>query len=150
MDEMNEKIERLKEKGVVLTLQRLAVLDILSKSVHATVEDIYHRLLKKYPTISRATVYSSLEALKQAGEIQELTIKKEMSSFDFQSHNHHHFLCRKCGRLFDVEIRCPVSRKGKVKGHKVEEVQAYFYGTCRECQKRKRETRAASVEGREK
>lgn len=142
MESVEKKIERLRRRGVVLTLQRLAVLKILGKEIHATAEDIYHKLAKKYPTISRATVYSSLDALKHAGEIQELTIKKEMSYFDFNPHNHHHFLCRTCGRIFDVEISCPISRKGRIHGHKVEEVQAYFYGTCRECRQGKKRSGA--------
>ncbi len=133
MEKIEEKIERLKKKGVVLTLQRLFVLETLGKNVHATAEDIYQRFVKKYPTVSRATIYSCLDVLKQAGEIQELTIRKEMSCFDFEPHPHHHFLCRKCGKIFDVEISCPVARKGRVEGHRIDDVQAYFYGTCRGC-----------------
>ncbi len=138
MEKLEDKIERLKKKGVVLTLQRLAVLKILKDKVHATAEDIYQKLEKKYPTISRATIYSCLDALKQAGEIQEFTIRKEMSHFDFDSHPHHHFLCRKCGKIFNVEISCPIAKKGDVDGHQVEEVQAYFYGICSGCLKNRK------------
>ena len=130
---IEEKIARLKGKGVVLTLQRLAVLEVLGKEIHATAEEIFQKLVRKYPTISRATIYSSLDALKQAGEIQELTIRRETSCFDFYPHNHHHFLCRKCGKIFDVQITCPIARRGKVEGHRVDETQAYFYGICRGC-----------------
>lgn len=136
MENVEQKIERLKKRGVVLTLQRLVVLETLGKNVHATAEEIYEKLVKKYPTISRATIYSCLDALKHAGEIQELTIRKEMSYFDFVPHPHHHFLCRKCGKIFDVEISCPIARKGKIGGHRIDDVQAYFYGMCRECIKR--------------
>lgn len=133
MDTFEDKVERLKRRGVVLTLQRLAVLKELAKDIHATAEDIYRRLVKRYPTISRATIYSSLDALKQSGEIQELTIRRETNSYDFDPTNHHHFLCRKCGKIYDVEIKCPVAEKERVKGHRVDDVQAYFYGVCRSC-----------------
>ncbi len=133
MDTFEDKVERLKRRGVVLTLQRLAVLKELAKDMHATAEDIYRELVKRYPTISRATIYSSLDALKQSGEIQELTIRRDTNSYDFDPSNHHHFLCRDCGKIYDVEIKCPVAEKERVKGHRVDDVQAYFYGVCRSC-----------------
>ena len=139
MDSLQDKVERLRGRGVVLTLQRLAVLEVLAKDVHATAEDIYRALAKRYPTISRATIYSSLDALKHSGEIQELTIRRETNSYDFDPTNHHHFLCRGCGRIYDVEIRCPVAEKERVKGHRVDEVQAYFYGFCRTCIQKNKE-----------
>jgi Fur family peroxide stress response transcriptional regulator len=62
---MNEKIERLKRKGVVMTLQRLAVLEFLEGNTnHPSVEEIYRNLKKKYPTLSQATIYTSLQVLR--------------------------------------------------------------------------------------
>jgi Fe2+ or Zn2+ uptake regulation protein len=139
MDSLEDKVGRLRSKGVVLTLQRLAVLEVLAKDVHATAEDIYRALAKRYPTISRATIYSSLDALKHSGEIQELTIRRDTNSYDFDPTNHHHLLCRECGRIYDVDIRCPVAEKERVKGHRVDEVQAYFYGICQTCIQKKNE-----------
>ena len=138
MESLEHKVERLKKSGVVLTLQRLAVLEVLAENIHATAEDIYRAVVKRYPTISRATIYSSLDALKQSGQIQELTIRRDTNSYDFDQTNHHHFLCRECGRIYDVDIRCPVAAKQRVKGHRVDEVQAYFYGICRTCIEKKR------------
>lgn len=136
---MNEKIERLKRKGVVMTLQRLAVLELLeSNTHHPTVEEIYRNLKKKYPTLSRATIYTSLQVLRKAGEIQELSIRKEKTCFDPNPKPHHHFYCQGCKKIFDIEISCPVAEKGWVDGHKVKEVQAYFYGICSHCLKRQK------------
>ncbi len=136
---MKNMQERLKEKKVVLTPQRLAIVDFLQRSkIHPTVEDIYNNLKKKYPTMSLATVYTSLEILKQAGEIQELTIRKEKICFDPNPKTHHHFFCRECLEVLDVDISCPLARQGSVEGHKIEEVQAYFYGICSICLKNKR------------
>ena len=148
MDTLEDKVARLKKRGVVLTLQRLAVLEELSKDMHATAEGIYRKLAKRYPTISRATIYSSLDALKQSGEIQELTIRRDTNSYDFDPTNHHHFLCRECGRIYDVEIKCPVAEKERVKGHRVDDVQAYFYGVCRSCIGRRKKARKPRHEGR--
>jgi Fur family peroxide stress response transcriptional regulator len=137
---MNKKIERLKRKGVVMTLQRLAILDFLEgTTTHPTVEEIYRNLKKKYPTLSQATIYTSLQVFRKAGEIQELSIRKGKTCFDPNPKPHHHFYCQECKKVLDIEISCPVSEKGWVNGHKVKELQAYFYGTCRYCLKKRRE-----------
>ncbi|MCD5401034.1 transcriptional repressor [candidate division NPL-UPA2 bacterium] len=136
---MEKIIDRLKKKGVVLTPQRLAVADFLrGNTVHPTVDEVYHQLKIRYPTISQATVYASLEVLKQAGEIQELTIRREKACFDPNPKPHHHFFCRECKRVLNIEISCPVAQRGHIDGHRVKEVQAYFYGVCANCLKKKR------------
>ena len=105
---------------------------------HPTVDEIYGRLKKKYPTISLATVYSSLESLKEAGEIQELSIRKEKTCFDPEPSPHHHFFCRKCSKVMDIEIdiNCPMHRKVESSGYIIEEAKAYFYGICSRCNKK--------------
>jgi Fur family peroxide stress response transcriptional regulator len=133
---MDNKIKRLKEKGVVLTIQRMAVLEVLQNSSnHPTVEEIHKKLLKKYPTLSLATVYNALEMLKQAGEIQELNIGRE-KRFDPSIEPHHHFYCRACERIIDLEIACPIAQKGCINGHKIESVQAIFFGICADCREK--------------
>ncbi len=133
---MQEKIERLKKKGVVLTIQRLAVWEFLDNTqLHPTVEEIYTNLKEKYPSISQATIYSTLELLKKEGEIQKLSIRKDKVCFDPNPKMHHHFFCQRCEKVFDIPIECPVSKQGEVDGHKVEEVQAYLYGVCADCRK---------------
>ena len=129
-------IERLKKKGIVLTHQRLAVLRSLEgDNSHPTADDIYKKVKKKYPTISPATVYTSLEVLRQAGEIQELTIRREKVIFDSNPEPHHHFFCQKCNRIIDINIGCSEAEKGWIDGHKISGVQAYFYGICSDCLK---------------
>jgi len=74
---MKDIIERLKEKEVALTPQRMAIGEFLSRSEgHPTVDEIYRAIQRRYPTMSVATVYSTLELLKELGEIQELSIRK--------------------------------------------------------------------------
>lgn len=131
-----ERIERLKKKGIAPTIQRLVVLEYLEESTtHPTVEEIYEALKGQYPTFSKATVYNTLQVLTQAGLIQELTIEKEKAHYDPRSDIHHHFFCRRCHQIYDVEIDCAVAKRGMIDGHKIEMVQAYFYGLCAQCQK---------------
>ena len=138
---MKDIIERLKENEVTLTPQRMAIAEFLSRSKdHPTVDEIHKDIRKRYPTMSVATVYSTLELLKELGEIQELSIRKRgKACFDPNPGLHHHLLCRKCGKILDVEFEhpsnCPIIAKETIDGCKVEEVQAYLYGICSECQR---------------
>jgi len=142
---MKDIIERLKENGVTLTPQRMAVAEFLSGNRnHPTVDEIHRAIQNRYPTISLATVYSTLELLKELGEIQELSIRKRgKACFDPNPDIHHHLLCRKCGKIVDIEFdhpsNCPIMAKENINGCKVEEIQAYLYGICSECLKKERE-----------
>jgi Fur family peroxide stress response transcriptional regulator len=127
-------INRLKKKGIVLTPQRIAVMEILKNYGHLTPEETYKIMKEKFPTISFATVYNILEKFVELGEIQKLNIKKDRACFDKNPSFHHHFYCQICEKIIDIDnIECPVFKKREIKGNKVKEVQAYFYGICKEC-----------------
>ena len=75
--DIKKKIAGLQKKGVTLTIQRHAVLEYLYKNqTHPTVEKIYNSLKARYPVISKATVYNTLDFLKKHGTIKEITIEK--------------------------------------------------------------------------
>lgn len=135
---MEQMIERLKQRGVTLTPQRIAVIEFLQNSRdHPCVDKIYQAIKKKYPSMSPATVYSTLQLLTEMGEIQELHIRGDKANYDPIPKRHHHLLCRICGRIVDVEIDgCPITNNKTIRGHRIEEVQAYIYGVCSECLKR--------------
>ncbi len=139
---MKDIIERLKENGATLTPQRMAIAEFLSKNKdHPTVDEIHRNIQRRYPTMSVATVYSTLELFKELGEVQELSIRKRgKACFDPNPGLHHHLLCRNCGKILDIEFEhpsnCPIMGKESINGCKVEEVQAYLYGICSECLKK--------------
>jgi len=130
------KIEELKVRGVVPTIQRVAVWDFLKeKRGHPTAKEIYESLRKRYPTFSKATVYNALEVLKEAGIIQELVVENGRAHYDYDPKPHHHFYCTRCKRIYNVEIECEVAKRGEIEGHKIEGVQACFYGICASCRR---------------
>ena len=140
MKEKNETIKKLKEKGIVSTSQRVAILELIKKKkIHLTAEEIYKIIKKKYPTISFATVYNILQKFVELDEIQQLSIKRDRACYDWEPFPHHHFFCNSCEKIYDIEIKCPIAQKGELDGHKVKEVQAYFYGICKYCQTKDKE-----------
>jgi len=134
---MEEDIKLLKSKGIKVTTQRAEVWGILSRSnEHLTIEDIFGKVHKKYPMISLATVYSILDAFKEAGLVQELRILPQKLCYNCRVDLHHHFYCRKCKKIFDVDIPlCVALDKRTINGHTIEECQGNFYGICHECKK---------------
>ena len=132
---LKEKLAGLNKKGSTLTIQRHAVLEYLYENrTHPTVEEIYHSLKEKFSTISKATIYNTLELLKNHGLIQEITIEKGKLRFDYEVKPHHHFFCHKCKHVYDVDVAgCPLAKKKMIDGHKIEELRPYIIGTCSKC-----------------
>jgi Fe2+ or Zn2+ uptake regulation protein len=124
----------LKEHSLKITQQRLEILKYLDEHrCHPTVDDIYKALRQKSPSLSKTTVYNSLELLKKHNIIQNVNISASESRYDYRSDSHQHFLCRICGRIIDINIECPKKDKILEEGHKIEEVHGYFKGICKTC-----------------
>lgn len=127
--------QKIKEAGLKLTPQRLAILDYLRDNLeHPSAEDIYKAILERFPTMSFATVYNTLETLREKGAIQELTIDPQKKRFDPNPRPHHHLICTKCRRILDIHIdyqlHVPEEKKNgfEIVGNHIE-----FYGICPGC-----------------
>jgi len=138
MEKMFEKyVKLLKENSIKVTPQRLEILKYLDEHrIHPTADQIYTGLKEKNPSLSKTTVYNSLEILIEHSIIQSLTICSSELRYDFKHAMHHHFLCRKCGKITDIDIECPNLGKMLESGHNIEEVHGYFKGICKECMKK--------------
>lgn len=128
-------MEKYKQTGLKLTPQRLAILDYLDGNRnHPSAEEIYGEVSKRFPTMSFATVYNTLDALRKRGSILELTIDPRKKRFDPNTKVHHHLICSNCGRIEDIhrsyDLPVPTaSRSGfEITGNHIE-----FYGICPAC-----------------
>lgn len=125
---------RLRQVGLTPTAQRLAVLGYLEENrTHPTAEEVYCGVRDGLPSLTKATVYNVLDALKKADLIQELTIARKAAQYDYNPVFHPHFLCRVCGSLYDIDVPSPIRTGDTIRGHLVEAVQTYFYGVCAHC-----------------
>lgn len=124
----------LREVGLVPTIQRLAVLDWLYRTkLHPTADQVYSAVRKKFPSISRATVYNTLEALTKAGMILRLSVDPTVARYDADLKPHAHFRCRVCQKIYDIEVKDGMPIDVKADGHLVESVRTYAYGVCAKC-----------------
>jgi Fe2+ or Zn2+ uptake regulation protein len=128
----------LEQKGLKITPQRYAILKFLQQTcVHPTADEVVEHLNRDLPMTSRATVYNTLKALCEVGLIHEVTHQAGVSRYDANIAPHHHFICRVCGRLEDLDWHlfgrldtCPLSERR----HTVEDIEVIVRGVCRTCQ----------------
>jgi Fur family peroxide stress response transcriptional regulator len=129
----------LKEKGIKPTFQRLKILEYLNNNLknHPTVEMVYEELLKDIPTLSLTTVYNTLNNFLEKGLVSGVTITGTEVRYDFDTNYHHHFLCKLCGQIIDIDLKCAYAEgeNREISGHRIDEVHGYFKGICKDCSK---------------
>lgn len=131
-------MKKYKDIGLKLTPQRLAIFKYLEGNIdHPTADKIYNDIKKDFSTMSLATVYKTLDTMKEKGYLQELTIDKDRKHYDPDTAQHHHLICIKCKKIVDIKkdfsIEVPDEYKGsfELTGTNIE-----FYGICPECKPR--------------
>ncbi|HET60307.1 MAG TPA: transcriptional repressor [Chloroflexi bacterium] len=134
---MEEILTQLRENGCRITPQRREILNILFASKqHPKAEDIYEALRHKMPDTSLATVYNTLNRLKELGLVDVLdTFGEESARFDPITAAHDHLYCLGCGRIFDIEPHQhePLAQSQHA-GFQIVREQTTYYGYCLECQ----------------
>lgn len=130
-------MEKYRSLNLKLTPQRLAILDFLDGNrMHPSAEDVYQTVKKQFPTMSLATVYNTLEALRDKGNVRELKIDPHKKRYDTDMSPHHHIICTKCNRIhdvcrdFEINLSDDISGGFHVDGKNIE-----FFGVCGKCQK---------------
>ena len=118
------------------TIQKSFILDYLkSVKTHPTAETIYEQVRKKLPNISQGTVYRVLNNFKAKGAIISIDTKGTVH-FDADISDHAHFICEKCGNVYDVVeecSKCGILKNKKTKVGKINKYQINFYGICKQC-----------------
>lgn len=134
-------IQILRSHGLRPSPQRVAVEDYLcAHKTHPTAEAVYTALAPSYPTLSRTTVYQTLERLCGIGAAQKITIEDGEMRFDADTSNHGHFKCTACGKVFDFFYPAATTFPRPGDDFQVSQVQLYVRGLCPECGKKRGST----------
>jgi len=126
----------LKESTLSITAQRAAVMEFLHGNTdHPSVDTIYRQVKRRFPYISRATVYNTVKALTRAGLLQEVLVQQDKTRVDSNVSRHHHFKCVRCGRIEDVpyDILTAAHVGEHATGYHIEEVRVVMEGRCKRC-----------------
>ena len=101
----NATLNYLTAHNVKPSVQRMAVMEyLLDHRTHPTADEIYLALHRKMPTLSKTTVYNTLKILTGKGAALQLTIDEKNCCFDADTTPHAHFLCTRCGKVYDMVL----------------------------------------------
>lgn len=136
---MDQSVILLKNHNLKATPQRIAIYDYLRHTnQHPTVDTIYAALHPQHPTMSLATVYKTLESLREAGLVQQLNMGEEFFRYDAYTTPHPHIQCQCCKQVYDLDADLFTDLKEKATSRssfQITGVQVYLYGLCPQCQK---------------
>jgi Fe2+ or Zn2+ uptake regulation protein len=123
-------INLLRECGIKPTPQRIAVVENVVKSKkHPTADDVLESARRTCPTVSRATVYNTLNLLVEKGLLRTQILKEGTVVFDPMTEQHHHFIDDDTGEIHDIPWDAlSVSGREKLKGFEVREYQVIIRG----------------------
>jgi Fur family peroxide stress response transcriptional regulator len=130
---MADALSVLREHGIQATPQRIAVAEyVLDTDSHPSSEQVWAKVRRSFPTVSRATVYNTLNLLVEKGLLRAQVLRGGTIVFDCRVKPHHHFIDRKTGKIYDIPWDAV-----KVTGHRslgdfeVEEHQVVMKGRRR-------------------
>ena len=127
----------LRQHGLQVTAQRLAVLRAVSDRPHRTADDIYTIVRAELGAISRQAVYDALGALSEKGLVRRIQPAGSPARYeDRVGDNHHHLICRACGRMVDVDCAVgytPCLTAADSSGYEIDEAEVIYWGRCPDC-----------------
>ncbi len=128
----------LRSGGLRPTAIRLAVLDALRQTPHAGVPDITAAVQRALGSASRQAVYDALEQLFGAQLVRRIEPAGSPARYEVRvGDNHHHVVCRRCGRAADVDCavgEAPCLEASQTHGFVLDEAEVTFWGLCPRCQ----------------
>lgn len=128
-------VNLIRAQGLKLTPQRLAIVEYLQRCEHhPTADDVLEAVNEKFRMTSRATVYNTLHWLTENGWLAEI-YEGGVARFDPNLEPHHHFVCRRCGRVEDVDYDAvaPQPQCTLPGRHVVESFELTLRGLCASC-----------------
>ena len=125
------------EHGLRLTPQRDELLRVLSQTTgHPTAEELIRKVRLALPSVSQATVYRNVQELVRAGLIGTLERAGGAVQFEINPDTHHHFICRRCGDVWDVyldEAQWQPQEPEGLAGFQIDRREVQFHGVCGRC-----------------
>jgi len=122
------------DNGIHPSFQRLKIFQYLMQSKeHPTVDIMYQALCREIPTLSKTTIYNTLNLFQQCGIVMGLTIEDNEVRYDANIESHAHFKCTTCGKVYDIPFEYPELQEERINGHVIKERHFYMRGICKDC-----------------
>lgn len=135
---------RVRASGLRVTKQRLAVLDALEHTPHATADQVLELVRQSLPGITVQSVYTVLHSLTDAGLLRQLDLANSPARYETRvADNHHHAVCTGCGRIEDVACavgHAPCLTPAEAHGMAIQVADVVYQGLCADCAAQDTET----------
>jgi len=135
--------ELLRQRGIQITAQRLAVMRVVTSQPHVTTDAAAEAVRTEIGAISRQSVYDTLGLLVDKGLIRRIQPAGSPARFEARvGDNHHHVICRVCGRTADVNCAAgsaPCLTAIDDMGYEIDEAEVVYWGRCPECASKPRQ-----------
>ncbi|AXX87524.1 Fur family transcriptional regulator [Malaciobacter marinus] len=127
----------LKEYDLKVTPQRVAIVEELYSNGHMNIDDLYKKLLEKFPSISLATIYKNINAMIEKVFLNEVKIPNAKSVYELVKDEHSHLVCSSCGKIEDVDLDISnlVKEASSSKNYTINQASIIFAGVCPDCSK---------------
>lgn len=133
MVDINEIKEYLVKQGVKPSYSRLKVMEYLMKyRNHPTADEIYCELIKEIPTLSKTTVYNTLNLFVEGKLVVPVSIEGNEIRYDATVEEHGHFKCESCGDVTDFPIK-QEAFPNALEGYTISNKHVYYKGICPKC-----------------
>ena len=130
---MRDMIRKLRENGIQATPQRIAVADyVLNTNGHPSADEVWENVRRTCPTVSRATVYNTLNLLVAKGLVKPQILREGTVVFDPHVRSHHHFIDERSGKVYDIPwAALRVTGQASLDGFEISEYQVIMRGRAR-------------------
>ncbi|WP_372998268.1 Fur family transcriptional regulator [Sulfurimonas sp.] len=128
--------DELRRHNLKATPQRLAISNTLHSYGHINVDTLYELMLKKFKSISLATIYKNINLMLENSYIQEVKIPQSKSVYELTKNYHSHLVCTKCGKVEDIKLNMnPIlSEVNSNCNFEISKTDIVLSGICKECQ----------------
>lgn len=135
---MSNKVEiigsMLLKEGIKPSYARIRIMEyLLSRKSHPTVDEIYTALVKEIPTLSKTTVYNTLNLFVKSRIARVITIEENETRYDADMSYHGHFKCESCGLIRDFYFKSAAIDTSDLDGFLIRDKNVYYSGLCPEC-----------------
>ncbi len=134
---LRDPAQILRDHDVQITAQRLAVLRAIARRPHCVADEVAEAVREDLGTISKQAVYDALGLMVERGIIRRIQPAGSPALYeDRVGDNHHHLICRACGKTVDVDCavgQAPCLAASNTSGYKIDEAEVIYWGTCPEC-----------------
>ena len=130
-------IKQLRDNGLKVTSQRLAIIEVLleKRDLHPGARLVYREAKKKKKSLSLSTTYATLDELSRHGIIKTLQFDKMENRCETNLQEHINLICERCKKIIDYKVSIGVDQRDVAKktGFSITDTRLEYYGLCREC-----------------